>query len=61
MSGYVWHFSLKIVKARKGGEETDEGREGRQRSGYSRRMLRDVKETGEKLNSDWSIGTRKQM
>lgn len=24
-------------------------------------MLRDVMETGEKLNSDWSIGTRKQM
>lgn len=28
MSGYVWHFSLKIVKARKGGEETDRGKGG---------------------------------
>lgn len=26
MSEYVWHFSLKIVKARKGGEETDRRR-----------------------------------
>lgn len=28
MSEYVWHFSLKIVKARKGGEETDRRRGG---------------------------------
>lgn len=61
MSGYVWHFSLKIVKAMKGGKETGRGRGGETKTGFSGRMLRDVKETREKLNSAWSIGTRKHM